>query len=95
VLHRSELVVAGNRFLTFHRACFFGVRGRRWRLRLGYPLNGSAFWMFFLGINSVLIALGLALGPSDGLARVATAANSGILFLRLVCWMGFEARVPE
>ena len=94
VEHREELVVAGRTFSTFHHACYFGREGRAHRLRLGYPLNGAAFWMFFLGFNALAAVGALILGPSPELARVTVIANAVTLFLRLVTWANFEARLP-
>lgn len=95
VEHRDELVVAGRTFSTFHRTCYFGASGREHRLRLGYPINGTAFWMFFLGFNAFAALGALVLGPSAELARVTVILNAVTIFLRLATWARFEARLPE
>lgn len=95
VEHREELVVAGRSFSTFHRTCYFGPRGRSHRLRLGYPLNGAAFWLFFVGFNAMAAVGALIVGPSPELARLTVIANAVTLFLRLVTWLNFEARLPS
>jgi hypothetical protein len=95
VERRSELIVAGRAFLTFHRACFFGRDGRRWRIRLGYPINGTGFWIFFLGFNAVLGIAGLVFGPDDALRHLAIWINASLLVMRGVCWVGLERRLRD
>jgi len=95
VEHRSELIVAGRAFLTFHRTCFFGRGGRPWRIRLGYPINGAAFWIFFLGFNAVLGTAGLVYGPDGALLHLTIWINASLLVMRGACWFGLEQRVPE
>jgi len=95
VKHRSELIVAGRMFLTFHRACFFGQGGRRWRLRLGYPINHISYWAFFLLLDFVLLATGWFYGFDGTLVTLAIWANVGLLVMRAISWFGFEKKVPE
>ena len=93
--HRAELIVAGRAFLTFHRACFWSREGRRWRIRLGYPINGAAFLLSFLGLNGALVGTALAFGPNDSLRHLAIWLNAGLIVMRGACWFGLERRLPE